>query len=884
MNPSVLWRGVLLTLGVAVGLGFGLQTTAAADDSWLPPRPLAPASSPPMGSPSSVASSEDGRVIIASVDRGVFVNNGSGFAGVVDLPRDMVGTKSIALSQDGNRALAVRSDGSAIKAIVGKERATSWIDPPTVVSSGLSFSRVFDVALSDDGTAGVVAWIQQDDDQVVAFVSTTENGGETWGTPLRVSSDSELIDPHMASDTKTGQLVLVWGTSDGMKSSASSDWGGTWAPAVNIPGSKGSIGDLAFSEEGSTIALSWQRTDWQQEPPRSSLYLSVSDDAGASWSEPRKVRMPDRPEPPALPVEPFSGGRIAVSDSGRDITVLWLGMIANQEHLYVSRSDNGGVTWAEPGLFESGSVGQLFFLASSHDGRGLTAVWTGGAQSETFPVIARVSKDGGASWGPRLTIGVPRVGGGLVGAVNAQGGERPAAFWVSEGTLYVANGSAAVLDVNVNGTAYFGDVPRGESVERSLELTNRGNLDLEIFNVLLFDYEAVPPPPFRLVENNCVGEVVAPGQTCTINVAFTPATAGTWIGGLRITNNTWEGPVFVGLQGVGVLTPKITISRSDLAFGSVPIQENSPASSITVANIGSAPYRFAAAPQIGGENASEFFFDPDTCYDTLPPDGTCTVKVTFSPTSKGTKSAKLQFPDGIPGGPHSVNLTAMATAPELSYSPPDFLDFGNQLVGTTSPERFLTVTNTGDAPLIISRGGVYLLHGVNKAYAISSDGCSSKVIAPTESCRVGIVFAPTVFGDPQTALRLDSNDPRPVGQVSLRGWGTLPTPPPQPQPPVNAPVPFPPPAAPPAAVVSPPLPQTSLAVTRTRMKPKKRLALPARTQQGNVLTWTTSTSRVCKVKNGRLRTLAKGTCRLKGSAPATAGYQAYRAKITIKIK
>jgi hypothetical protein len=75
------------------------------------------------------------------------------------------------------------------------------------------------------------------------------------------------------------------------------------------------------------------------------------------------------------------------------------------------------------------------------------------------------------------------------------------------------------------------------------------------------------------------------------------------------------------------------------------------------------------------------------------------------------------------------------TQPAISLNP-TALAFGPQSIATVSASQTITVTNTGDAPLIVSQA-------VTTADFIETDNCTGAPIAPNLSCTVQVRFLPT---------------------------------------------------------------------------------------------------------------------------------------------
>ena len=119
--------------------------------------------------------------------------------------------------------------------------------------------------------------------------------------------------------------------------------------------------------------------------------------------------------------------------------------------------------------------------------------------------------------------------------------------------------------------------------------------------------------------------------------------------------------------------------------------------------------------------------------------------------------------------------------PDISCSP-DSYDFGSVSVGGTSEAKNFTVTNTGNADLVIDT--ISITGADASVFSIQNDNCSGRTIAASEGCSVGIVFTPTSDGTKSAYLTIPSNDPDTQNViVRLTGTGgSVPTPTPSPTP------------------------------------------------------------------------------------------------------
>jgi probable HAF family extracellular repeat protein len=118
-------------------------------------------------------------------------------------------------------------------------------------------------------------------------------------------------------------------------------------------------------------------------------------------------------------------------------------------------------------------------------------------------------------------------------------------------------------------------------------------------------------------------------------------------------SRTGEEAVPYLLQGtVLILTPR------SLAFGSHPINTTSAAKSVTVMNTSAKAVAITSIALSG--SAPGQFASTNNCGKSLLGHATCTIKVTFKPTTRGAKSALLKV-NGGGGGLRTVTLTGTGT-------------------------------------------------------------------------------------------------------------------------------------------------------------------------------------------------------------------------------
>jgi Putative Ig domain len=131
----------------------------------------------------------------------------------------------------------------------------------------------------------------------------------------------------------------------------------------------------------------------------------------------------------------------------------------------------------------------------------------------------------------------------------------------------------------------------------------------------------------------------------------------------------------VSLTAVGAIAAPakaaaaVTFTPTSLTFASQAIGTTSPPQTITATNSGDASLFFNNVA-LSGE-ALDFTIGTDDCIGTtLPVGASCSISVTFSPTTTGTRTANVVYTDNAPNSPQTVPLTGTGsgTPPPLAIN------------------------------------------------------------------------------------------------------------------------------------------------------------------------------------------------------------------------
>lgn len=265
------------------------------------------------------------------------------------------------------------------------------------------------------------------------------------------------------------------------------------------------------------------------------------------------------------------------------------------------------------------------------------------------------------------------------------------------------------------------------------------------------------------------GTSLAVNSACTVDVLFQPTQAGQRTGSLSLVHSGIPEGVTIGLSGTATAAavPTLTLNATSLDFGNQTLNQSSASRSVTASNSGTAALSFSSLAVSGAAAAD--YSTAGTCSTSvaLQPAQSCTVELTFRPTATGSRTATLQLASNASNGTGSVALSGtgqQAPAPVVGLAPSS-LAFGNQVVGTTSASRNITLSNTGNAALSITGIAASGAFGVTHA-------CGSSLPAGG-SCTLQVSFTPTGAGAASGAVTVTSNAAGSPQSVSLSGTGTL---------------------------------------------------------------------------------------------------------------
>ena len=153
---------------------------------------------------------------------------------------------------------------------------------------------------------------------------------------------------------------------------------------------------------------------------------------------------------------------------------------------------------------------------------------------------------------------------------------------------------------------------------------------------------------------NC-GTSLSAGASCSLYIAFKPASAAAMTGTLSVTDNASGSPQKVTLTGTGTAVPSVKLSTTSIAFPATTHATTSAAQTVTLTNAGTATIDLTSIT-LTGTNPTDFEA-LNTCGPSLAAGANCVVYVAFKPATAAAFKATLSIADTGSGSPQSVALS-----------------------------------------------------------------------------------------------------------------------------------------------------------------------------------------------------------------------------------
>ncbi|WP_338763143.1 choice-of-anchor D domain-containing protein [Massilia sp. METH4] len=341
----------------------------------------------------------------------------------------------------------------------------------------------------------------------------------------------------------------------------------------------------------------------------------------------------------------------------------------------------------------------------------------------------------------------------------------------SNGTVSVALGGtvaapAPAIAANPSAVAFGAQTIGGPAARQAVTLANTGNVTLTLNSI------GVTGAPSVTIADQTCGATLAVAASCTVTLAFAPATEGAVAATLAVASNA--AAMQVAVSGSGTTAPMAQPALSEagpIAFADTRVGQASAIHTLTLANNGTAALKVASLVLDGA--AADFALAGNCGANvTVSPGAGCTIEIAFRPAAAGQRAATLMLvTDG--GKQFTVALAGTGVAvpvPMLTVNPQS-LEFGGADVNGTAPTRRITVTNGGGNPAVLTAAaftGPFSLQP-------DSGACAAFpfTLQPGAACELVVRFAPATAGDAGGAMELAAEGGTPL-TVALSGRGNVP--------------------------------------------------------------------------------------------------------------
>jgi hypothetical protein len=293
------------------------------------------------------------------------------------------------------------------------------------------------------------------------------------------------------------------------------------------------------------------------------------------------------------------------------------------------------------------------------------------------------------------------------------------------------------------------------SAPQTMTVTNTGNTTLTVSSVTITGTNA---PDFSQT-NTCTAGGIAPQATCAVTVTFTPSISGNETADVSLADNAPSSPQLGSLTGYGLGNgPAVVLSPASLTFATQLVGTTSQPKAVTLSNVGN------AALAITSITVGPNFLQTNTCGSSVAAGASCTITVTFRPTTINTLTGSVAIADNASGSPQTVAVSGVGTVVVLT---PASINFGKVTVGTSSPARVATFSNAGKVSLAIQSLSII---GPDPADFSETNTCGTS-LPPAGKCTINITFNPNATGGLSATLSITDGGGASPQSVTLIGIG-----------------------------------------------------------------------------------------------------------------
>jgi hypothetical protein len=293
----------------------------------------------------------------------------------------------------------------------------------------------------------------------------------------------------------------------------------------------------------------------------------------------------------------------------------------------------------------------------------------------------------------------------------------------------------------------------------TMHVSNLGDTTLGPLTVQL---EGADAGSFTIGNDSCNATLDA-GAGCAVDVSFTPSATGQHAAFLAVT--VAGAAVRVSLTGTAAPAGVLSFAPSMVDCGNVLAKQPAVPRDVTLTNNGTTPTATLSLTTTGTD-MSAFSLSADGCSgSSLMPGASCTLKVQFSPTTTGVKSAQLNATDGVNFASASlvghsqvllsatVNVVGTATGKITAGSAGSILNCpGTCQASVDTGGAIALVATPGPGFSFAGWGGDCAAFGISPTCSVTIDG--NKNVSASFTTAVNYIFTssakitPSMLGQP----------------------------------------------------------------------------------------------------------------------------------------
>ncbi len=296
--------------------------------------------------------------------------------------------------------------------------------------------------------------------------------------------------------------------------------------------------------------------------------------------------------------------------------------------------------------------------------------------------------------------------------------------------------------ISLSGDLSFGSIDNNTTATKILTISNEGNASFTVTSIDL---------PDGYTANWTSGDIAADANK-EVEITFAPTEAKDYNGIIKVNSNATFGLDSINVSGTGVSAPVISLT-GDLTFGNTVVN-TTVNKTLTIGNTGDAALTITSIDLPDGYTANWTSGE-------IAVGANKEVEITFTPTEVKDYNGVITVNSNANSGENTISVSGKGIAAVISLS--GDLAFGNVKIDST-PERILTIDNTGDAILTIT--------SVDLPDGYTANWTSGEIAAGTNK-EVEITFAPTEVKDYNGVITVNSNANSGENTISVSGSGVI---------------------------------------------------------------------------------------------------------------